>query len=68
LAKWNIEYNEFYIRKDGDSRRDSVVKREYLQDIVKKYNPKLSVDDRDQVVKMWRDNGVECWQVANGNF
>ena len=25
-------------------------------------------DDRDQVVKMWRDNGLRCMQVAQGNF
>jgi len=25
-------------------------------------------DDRDQVVKMWRDNGLTCMQVAPGNF
>ena len=25
-------------------------------------------DDRDKVVKMWRDNGINCFQVAEGNF
>ena len=25
-------------------------------------------DDRDKVVKMWRDNGINCFQVADGNF
>ena len=25
-------------------------------------------DDRDKVVKMWRDNGLTCFQVAPGNF
>jgi len=25
-------------------------------------------DDRDKVVKMWRDNGIPCFQVAEGNF
>ena len=25
-------------------------------------------DDRDKVVKMWRENGLDCFQVANGNF
>jgi hypothetical protein len=25
-------------------------------------------DDRDKVVKMWRDNNVTCLQVAEGNF
>lgn len=25
-------------------------------------------DDRNKVVKMWRDNGINCFQVADGNF
>ena len=25
-------------------------------------------DDRDKVVKMWRDNGLTCFQVAEGAF
>jgi hypothetical protein len=25
-------------------------------------------DDRDKVVKMWRDNGIICFQVAPGDF
>lgn len=25
-------------------------------------------DDRDKVVKMWRDNGISCFQVNYGNF
>jgi hypothetical protein len=25
-------------------------------------------DDRDKVVKIWRNNGVRCCQVAEGDF
>jgi hypothetical protein len=25
-------------------------------------------DDRNQVVKMWREKGLTCFQVAEGNF
>ena len=25
-------------------------------------------DDRNQVVDMWRDNGLTCFQVADGDF
>ena len=28
----------------------------------------LVVDDRDKVVKMWRDLGLNTFQVAPGNF
>lgn len=30
--------------------------------------PDLVFDDRDKVVKMWRENGITCAQVAPGNF
>ena len=26
------------------------------------------LDDRNQVVKMWRENGLTCLQVAEGDF
>lgn len=68
LLKHNIYFNSLYIRKSGDKREDFIVKKEFLDNIITKYNPILSIDDRDQTVKMWRDNGVECWQVANGSF
>ena len=31
-------------------------------------NTFIVLDDRDQVVKMWRERGFRCLQVANGNF
>jgi len=32
------------------------------------YTPSVVFDDRDRVVKMWRENGIRCFQVAEGNF
>jgi hypothetical protein len=29
---------------------------------------RLVLDDRNSVVKMWRSLGLECWQVAEGDF
>lgn len=56
-------------RKQGDSRKDDIVKEEiFWNDIATKYNVVLAVDDRAQVVEMWRRIGVECWQVAHGDF
>lgn len=68
LLKNNVYFNEFYIRAAGDKRKDSIVKREFLADILTKYNPILAVDDRNQVVKMWRDAGIKCWQVCDGDY
>ncbi len=63
------ETGEHFQRKHGDSRKDDVVKEEIFWDrIADRYNVKLAVDDRAQVVEMWRRIGVECWQVAHGDF
>lgn len=60
---------KLYMRKEGDYRQDSIVKKELLDQIKEDgYHPVLSLDDRDQVVEMWRKNGIPCVQVAEGNF
>jgi|TARA_R110000823_G_scaffold205986_1_gene336775 hypothetical protein len=35
---------------------------------VSKENILYAVDDRQQVVDMWRSNGITCLQCAVGNF
>ena len=32
------------------------------------FRPLFAVEDRNSVVKMWRDLGLTCMQVAEGNF
>lgn len=52
-----------------DYRSDFIVKYELLEEIrVYHGEPTVVFDDRDQVVKMWRENGVPCVQVAEGDF
>lgn len=66
----NIPFDVLYMRKTGDRRKDSIVKKELYQTYVKnKYDVLLVLDDRDQVVKMWREElGLICFQVDYGNF
>ena len=61
---------ELYMRKEKDPRKDSIVKKElFVQNIYKKYNINFVLDDRDQVVEMWRKEiGLSCLQVDYGNF
>jgi hypothetical protein len=61
--------DNLYMRKDGDYRADFIVKAELLAQIrADGFNPVMAFDDRQQVVDMWRDNGVPCAQVAKGDF
>ncbi len=58
------------MRKDGDNRPDQIIKRElYERHIVGLYEVEGVLDDRDRVVKMWREElGLTCLQVAPGDF
>lgn len=57
------------MRKDSDDRKDSIVKKEIYDEHIKgKYNIKYVLDDRNQVVELWRSLGLTCLQVADGDF
>jgi len=59
-----------YMREAGDTRPDTELKREWLSHMSSKDRNRLKAvfDDRDRLVKMWRDEGIPCFQVAPGNF
>lgn len=65
----NISPVAVLMRKTGDDRNDSIVKREIYDEFIKgKYNVLGVFDDRDRVVEMWRSLGLTCLQVDYGNF
>ena len=69
LGNAGIKYDAMYLRDDGDMRPDDIVKAELLGKIITDgYNPTVAFDDRNQVVKKWRELGIKCYQVREGNF
>lgn len=69
LLQNDIPFNLHIQRVQGDTRKDDVVKEEiFWKHIAPNYDVKLAVDDRNQVVEMWRRIGLECWQVNHGDF
>lgn len=69
LKEHDVPYHSILMRKGNDNRRDAVVKRElYEQQIKPHFNVQFVLDDRNQVVDMWRSIGLVCLQVAPGNF
>jgi adenylate kinase family enzyme len=69
LQKYEIQYDALYMRDRHDLRPDSIVKEIILDfEILTRYAPYFMIDDRDQVVKMWRNRGFVCLQCAEGNF
>jgi predicted kinase len=64
-----LEDYKLFMRKAGDDRKDSIVKKEIYEDNIKgNFNIVAVFDDRDQVVNMWRREGLTCFQVNYGNF
>ena len=58
-----------YMRKTGDMRNDAIIKKEiYVDNIWCNYFVKFILDDRDRVVRGWREMGLTCFQVAEGMF
>ncbi len=47
---------------------DEILKKKMLDTFVDINDVFLVVDDRDKVVKMWRDLGLNTFQVAPGDF
>ncbi len=70
--KWlkdnNIKYEELFMRPEGNTEKDSIIKKGLFDYIKTKYNVLGVFDDRNQVVEMWRSLGLTCFQVADGNF
>ncbi|MGI5212256.1 AAA family ATPase [Plantactinospora sp. CA-290183] len=65
----DVPYLALHMRAVGDTRRDSIVKREiYDREIRDRFRVVGVFDDRMQVVRMWRELGLTVFQVAEGDF
>ena len=69
-AEWlkfhGIQYDDFFIRPEGDTRPDTEIKEEiFWNDIAPYYNIRMAIDDRPKVCMMWRSIGVKVIQVGN---
>jgi hypothetical protein len=64
LREQDVQYTSLVMRAQGDGRPDPVIKKEMLEEIkMQGYKPVLAIDDRPEVVLMWRENGVPCLQA-----
>lgn len=69
LEQHGFPCDGLYMRKQGDHTNDDVLKIQLLEQVrADGYEPVMAFDDRNRVVKAWRDAGVPCAQVAEGDF
>jgi len=65
----DVPYEGLFMRPEGDSRKDAIVKREIFDEEIRDRWRVIGVfDDRRQVVRMWRALGLTVFQVAEGDF
>lgn len=70
LKRYGVTYDKLWMRKSKDNRKDSVVKKELFEaNIERHYFVEFVLDDRNQVVDLWRkDLKLPCFQVFYGDF
>lgn len=70
LQKYNVPYDNLYMRAQDDYRGDEIVKYEiYKTHIEPEYNVLGVFDDRNKVVDMWRNKlGLKVFQCEPGRF
>lgn len=61
-----IPFHVLFMRQDGDRRPDNLVKQDILKNYFNKDKVKLVIDDRPQVIRMWREHGLEVIDVGKG--
>lgn len=69
LQRYGVDYKHLFMRAGGDYRDDTIIKQEILDKILK-WLPKeqiaFAVDDRPRVIRMWKSNGIKCFDVGKG--
>lgn len=70
LSDNHVPYDGLLMRTANDMRKDAIVKREIFDTSIRDhFNVLFVLDDRDQVVEMWRNEiGLKVLQVAEGDF
>lgn len=66
LTEHECYYTHMYLRKTGDFRSDTIIKREIFDQYIRHQYYVMGVfDDRPTVCRMWRNLGLKVFQVAN---
>jgi len=65
-----IPFDKIFIRPAGNTEKDAVIKERLFEENIRgRYFCQLVVDDRQQVVDMWRKKiGLTCLQADYGDF
>ena len=66
LLQHGIYFDELHMRKQGDMRKDTVVKEElFWEHVADNWNVQFAVDDRPSVLRLWVELGIPIISVGN---
>lgn len=67
--KCKLFIGELFMRRRNDFRTDYIIKEVILDfEILTRYKPLFAIDDRQQVVDLWRRRGIVALQCSAGDF
>ena len=60
LGMKGVLYDDLFMRKEGDNRKDTIIKEEiFWEHIADEYNVVAVIDDRPCMIRMWYELGIE---------
>ncbi len=65
LKKYNVPHFTLIMRRSGDKRPDTEVKKQIYDTYLKKYKIECVVDDRPSVIRQWQALGLNVIDVGN---
>jgi uncharacterized HAD superfamily protein len=67
LEKNSIDYSKIFMRENGDSRSNEIVKKEiFMKEIKPKWDVIYAIDDNPNAAKMYNEDlGLNCLLVKN---
>ena len=65
LARWDIEFDAFFLRPAKDYRPDNEIKSEIGRLIRQTYIPIAAFDDRDDIIGVWQELGIATIRVRD---
>lgn len=69
MERFSVPWDYMLLRKDGDFRHDILVKPEMILEQFGSFDGfRYVLEDRNSMVKKWRELGLLCFQVADGDF
>lgn len=68
--KHSVKFHHLLMRKTGNRQQDTIVKAKLYASMIDADMPSVLCvfEDRNRAVQMWRDLGITCYHVTDGDY